>query len=117
MAILTKTAVTKGTPANFSLNKTELSSLSSFSSNLYFSNTSNWKSVKLCYVSENKQREVVVFNAIETTPQSKFLVSEKADNSFQIRKIIVQDFDGGYYEIARNQLTQNDLEVFDVSLS
>lgn len=114
MAILTKQSVIKGTAATFTLNKAELAGLPSFTPGSYFSDIQNWKVIKLCYISQNKQREVVVFDATQETPAAQFLVSEKASDVFEIRKIIVQDFDGGYHEIAREGLSAGD---FDVSMS
>ena len=111
MAILTKPSVSKGTAATFTLNKTELSNLPTFTPGSYFSDIQNWKVIKLCYISQNKQREVVVFDATQQNPVAQFLVSEKANDIFQIRKIIIQDFDGGYHEIAREGLVVEDFDV------
>jgi hypothetical protein len=117
MAILTKPSVSKGTVATFTLNKTELAQITSVTANTYFSNSSNWKKVKVHYISLiGNQREVVVFDATETTPSAQFLVSLKARSNFEVKHIIIEDFDGGIFKINRSELA-NPVSDFDISFA
>jgi hypothetical protein len=115
MAILTKPAVTKGAASIFTLSKTELSQVASVAANVYYSNTSNWKLVKISYhSSEGRQREVVLFDATQLTPTGQFLVSDKAKDIFEVRRIVIEDFDGGSFVINRTDLIDPETN-FDIS--
>jgi hypothetical protein len=112
MPILTKSNVTKGSPAVFTLDKGNLVPLISDS---YFQDTANWKIVALVYESDTgKQSEKVIFDATQVSPSSNFLISEKARDTFEIKSIMIYDFDGGYYQIPRASLSPAE---FDVVLS
>lgn len=115
MAILTKPSViNKNTSATFSISKSELASHPSIT-DTYFQNTSNWKSVILVYKSSiGNQNEVLIFDATLATPTSNFLVSVKARDIFQIKRIVINDFDKGYFKIERADLTT---AQFDIDLS
>lgn len=114
MAILTKPLVSKGTAATFVLNKTELAQIASVTADAYFSDSSNWKKVRIHYISSTgNQREVVVFDATEETPTTQFLISLKARSNFEVKHIIIEDFDGGVFKITRSELA-NPVSDFDV---
>jgi len=112
MSIITKPNVSKGISAQFSLNKSELLQHPLVESDPYFSNSINWSRINVIYKSsEGSQYEIVEFDASQTTPVGSFLVSEKARNEFQVIKVKILDFDGGFLEIPRDQL---DSEEFDI---
>lgn len=112
MSILTKPSVQKGVAAQFSLNKAELLQHSSVQSDSYFSNSQNWYRVNIIYKSNpGGQYEIVEFDATQQSPVASFLVSEKARDVFQVQKIQILDFDGGFLEIMRSQLVIEDLDV------
>lgn len=111
MPILTKATVTKGSPANFTLDKTLLKALPT---DAYYQDDTNWKTVVMKFKSATgKQRSEVIFDATQASPVGKFLVSSKALNSFEIKEIIIYDFDKGRYVIPRSALTSSE---FDLSL-
>jgi hypothetical protein len=113
MAIITKPGVvTRNSPATFTLNKTELASISSVASDPYFTNIANWKKVKLFYMSStSNQMETVIFDATQASPQSDFLVSDKSIGNFLIQKITIEDFDRGYHIVKRDELVTSDFDV------
>jgi hypothetical protein len=115
MSIITKSGVTKGTPSQFTLNKLNLSEHAIVQDDSYFSNLSNWYRVNIIYKSAvGSQYEIVEFDATQESPTGTFLISEKARDEFQVLKIKILDFDGGFLEIPRSSL---DSASFDINLS
>lgn len=115
MAIITKSTVAKGQANEFDLSKSDLAAVSKVVNDSYFSDQANWSKVILQYESvEGEQQEVVVFDASEASPKGSFEVSEKARDSWEIKSILIMDFDGGYLKINRGELT---VEEFDISLA
>ena len=113
MSILTKPSITKGVSAQFTLSKSELLQHPLIQADSYFSEPLNWYRVNVIYKSaEGSQYEIVEFDGTQSNPTGNFLVSEKARDVFQVLKIKVLDFDGGFLEIPRSQL---DFEDFDLS--
>jgi hypothetical protein len=113
MPILTK-AVTpvKGSSTLFTLDKAALAAVTSVAADAYYSNSARWKSVNLIYKSSTgSQREVVKFDATLSSPTSKFLVSARAKDIFQIQKIVIKDFDGGTFEVLSSELTTTEFDV------
>jgi hypothetical protein len=118
MAILTKPAVTKGAAASFTLTKADLAAVSSVAADTYYSDVSNWKLVRMMYRSvEGNQREVVLFDVsqVGATAAGQFSVSDKARNLFEIAKIVIEDFDGGMFQVERAELADPETN-FDISL-
>lgn len=102
----------RGVSALVTLNKTELASLSSVSGNAYYSDQSNWTRVILYYESSNsRQKEVVTFDASESSPIGTFLVSDKSRGNFLIKTITIEDKDDGYFQILRSELNVVDFDV------
>lgn len=93
MALLTIPAVTKGTPATITLDKTTLFAISAVAADAYFSVQGN---VDKCIIeyrsSPGKQKRRLVFDLSDPSPTASFLVSAKARSSFVISKIILVDF-------------------------
>jgi hypothetical protein len=111
MPILTKASVSKGSPSLFSVDKSALVPLISDS---FFQDVANWSKIVLFYKSAaGGQKSKVIFDATQSSPSANFLISEKARDSFEIKSIIIYDFDKGYYEIPRSSLSPAE---FDVSL-
>jgi hypothetical protein len=112
MSILTKPNITKGIQAQFTLSRTELSSHPLIQADLYFQNTDNWYRVNVVYKSSpGSQYEIVEFDATLSNSTGKFLVSEKARDLFQVEKVVILDFDGGYLEIPRSSLEVEDWDI------
>lgn len=117
MSIITKPAtILKGTPATFTLNKADLAQVPSVAADVsYFADSTNWKKVRVSYVSSTgNQSEVVLFDATEANPSGQFLASLKARSEFQIKHITIEDFDGGVFKINRSELVDPENE-FDIS--
>ena len=115
MAIISKpNIILKGTSVDFTLFKGELISNSVVSSDVYFSDYTNWLSVNLNYKStEGNQRKIVTFNSFEDFAPAIFSSSDKARDIFQIESITIVDFDGELLIIPRDAL--NTLQ-FDIEL-
>lgn len=112
MAIITKPSILKGIAAQFSLDKSELSAISLVSNDSYFSDMSNWYRVNVIYKSSpGSQYEIVEFDATQESPVGHFLVSEKARDIFEVIKVKILDFDGGFLEIPRSSLTTADFDI------
>jgi hypothetical protein len=114
MAIIIKPTIAKGQANEFDLSKSDLALVSKVVNDSYFSDQTNWSKVVLQYESaEGEQPELVIFDASEASPKGSFEVSEKARDSWEIKSILIMDFDGGYLKINRGELT---VEEFDISL-
>jgi hypothetical protein len=112
MSILTKPQVAKGTPAQFTISKSGLLLHPSVAGDSYFSDSQNWYRVNAVYKSAvGSQYEIVEFDASQASPTGTFLVSEKARDSFQIQKLQILDFDGGFLEIPRSSLVSSEWDV------
>lgn len=115
MSILTKPSVSKGVPAQFSLNKANLLLHPMVQASSYFSDQTNWYRVNVIYKSSvGTQYEIVEFDASQESPTGTFLVSERARDVFQVQRVQILDFDGGFLEIPRSELES---EEWDVSMS
>jgi len=114
MPIITKPAsIEKNSLAEISLDK---SALAAIVSNLYFQDSDNWKSVDMVFVSNpGNQRKVIKFDAAQLSPLASFYASAKAENIFEIKKIVINDFDGGKFTILRvdipNATTEFDIDM------
>ena len=114
MAILTKPTISKGQANEFDLSKSDLAVLSKVTSDSYFSDQTNWSKIIVEYKSaEGNQHEMVIFDASEASPKGNFEVSEKAKDNWQVKSVIIMDFDGGYLKLNRGDLT---VEDFDIAL-
>ena len=116
MPILIKNQIpAKGQKAQFELNKSALTAITSVAADSYFSQISNWSHVELMYKSSlGNQRTIVKFDATKSTPLAIFYVSSRARDIFQIDKIVINDFDGGEFTVHRNELNTSE---FDVDMS
>lgn len=112
MSILTKPAVQKGVAATFSINKSELLAHPLVAADSYFSDSANWYRINVVYKSSvGSQYEIVEFDASLATPTGTFLISPKARDQFQIQKVQITDFDGGFLEIFRADLVHNEWDI------
>ena len=112
MSILTKPAVQKGVSATFTISKSALLLHPLVSADSYFSEPLNWYRITAVYKSsQGSQYEIVEFDASQSTPSGKFLVSDKARDQFLIQKVQILDFDGGFLEIPRSSLTAAEWDV------
>lgn len=109
--MLTQAAITKGTPAEFSLVKSELAAL--VPQGHYFADSANWRQVILHYQSSaaHKQNVFVRMDSTLATPVGNFSLSPRALNDFEIKFITIYDFDGGKYVIKRNLLPSIEFDV------
>lgn len=114
MAILTiPNTILKNSFSQFGLNKSYLSSFSTVSLDIYFSDTSNWKQVLAVYKSSTgNQKKIIKFNPEIPSPIADVFFSLKAKNSFQIQKIIILDFDNGVFTIERSELNASEFDIF-----
>jgi hypothetical protein len=112
MSIITKSNVVKGTPAQFTLSRAGLAEHPVVLADSYFQDSGNWYRVNAVYKSSpGSQYEIVEFDATQSNPVGNFLISNKARDTFQIEKLVILDFDGGYLEIPRSELVVEDWDV------
>ena len=113
MAIISKpNPVLKGQDNLFTLFKSELVNNFVVSSDVYFSDFSNWMSVNLNYQStEGNQKKVVTFTHTDNFAPSSFYASPRARDSFSIMFIEIVDFDGEILVIPRNALNTLQLDI------
>lgn len=92
---------------NFTLTCSKVS-LKALIGDTYYSDDTNWKKVVLYYRdATSSQKTYVVVDATAMTGIIK--VSSKARaNTWQLYKILVQDFDGGAFIIKRTSLDSSD---------
>lgn len=117
MAIITfNTTPERGTSTVVNLNKTELALVSSVAGDTYFSDSSNWNQVIVYFESDTNtsQKELVNFDATQISPSSYFKVSSTSLGNFQVQRLIIKDFDGGFLSVPRSELNTAE---FDVVLS
>lgn len=112
MAIITKPSIYKGQSATFTLSKSELLQHSMVVADSYFSDSGNWYRVNAVYKSSpGSQYEIVEFDASLSIPTGSFLVSSQARDLFQIQKLVILDFDGGFLEIPRSELVSSQFDI------
>jgi hypothetical protein len=113
MAIISKpNPVLKGQDNLFTLFKSELVNNFVVSSDVYFSDFSNWMSVNLNYQStEGNQKKVVTFTHTDNFAPSSFYASPRARDSFSIMFIEIVDFDGEILVIPRSALNTLELDI------
>ena len=114
MAIITKGSnVEKGNEVEFTLNITDLLSHASVSGDSYFSDQSNWDKVFLNYKSAGYQKEILVFNDVDsgTSSAANFGVFSDARDLFEVHSIIIMDKQGGCLKIKRSDLVVADFDV------
>lgn len=114
MPIITKPAISKGSPASITLDKSSLAALPLVSGDSYFSVQANWNKIRVYFSAAGGQREVLTFDATQSSPAAQFNVSARARDVFQVQKITIIDFDGGSLDIPRSALNAAE---FDVDLS
>ena len=102
----------KGTSVTVSLNKSEFFLLPSIANDPYYADPNKTASIRFLYRSvEGNQRVSLVFkDPSVATPTGLLKFSAYARNSFQLKKIFLYDFDGGYLEVAAEDIP-TDLNV------
>jgi hypothetical protein len=114
MAIITKPTISKGQANEIDLSKSDLAAVSKVVNDSYFSDQANWSKVAMEYESDTgEQIEMLIFDASQESPKANFEVSEKAKDNWQVKSVIIMDFDGGYLKLGRGDLT---VEEFDIAL-
>jgi hypothetical protein len=113
MPIITKpSTIEKNLEASITLDKSALAALTSVAGDTYFSDTVNWRQVFIKYKSSvGNQTEIIKFDATQENPSGIFFVSAKARDIFEVRKIIIMDFDGGSFIVPRSQLTVSEFDI------
>ena len=114
MAIITKSSsVEKGNEVEFTLNITDLLAHASVSGDAYFSVQSNWDKVFLNYKSAGYQKEILVFNDVDsgTSSVANFGVFSDARDLFEVHSVIIMDKQGGCLKIKRSDLVAAEFDV------
>jgi uncharacterized delta-60 repeat protein len=112
MSIIIKPVVSKGVPAVFTLDKTELAAHPLVLADPYFSNLTNWNRVRLVYISTiGSQSELLDFNATLSSPTATFLVTADSRDDFIVEKLVITDFDGGSLQIPRSSLVTGEFDL------
>lgn len=104
MPILTKpTSITKGIPASVSLDKDLLKALPSIDSDVYWKDTTNWKTIIVSFKNFEGQLKSLIMDA--SNPVGIFLSTGRARSEFKIQSIVIKDFDYSRIKIKRSELT------------
>ena len=113
MAILTfNSTPDRGVAAIVTLNKTELSLISSVAGDSYYSDINEWAYVTVLYRSDiSGQREILTFDATEATPEATFIVSAKSRGNFLVEVITIKDGDDGYIQVKRDELNTGEFDI------
>lgn len=97
--------VSKGSPATITLSKAELFSVPKVQNDAYFFDQTNVESVISVWESNpGHQKQILKFHLIESQPQAQFSISAKARSSFELKRIILCDYDGGSLSLDRADL-------------
>lgn len=114
MAIITKGSnLEKGNEVEFTLSITDLLAHASVSGDAYFSVQSNWDKVFINYTSAGYQKEILIFNNVDsgTSSAANFGVFSDARDVFEVHSIIIMDKQGGCLKIKRSDLVTADFDV------
>lgn len=113
MAIVTKPSNIYQEYENvYQLSVAELLLHPKISSDNYFNNQLNWKTVFLVYEAPNSnQIEMVEFYVSEAQTDGVFKVTEYSRTSYDIKALIIEDFDSGYLRLEREDLDFATLDI------
>jgi hypothetical protein len=102
----------KGTSSTVTLNKEELYALAPISGDAFWSQPSNIKEVSVIYGSTSgSQTKAIKFDASLASPSSSISFSQSARDQFEIKFIILKDFDDGELNIGRSELSGLGLDI------
>lgn len=106
MALLSIPSITKGTPAAIALDKSALFALSAVAADDYFSDQANVSKCIIEYKSSTgNQKKKLIFNLSDSSPTANLSISNKGGkSSFDLVKIILEDFDGDVLVLSGNQI-------------
>jgi len=113
MAIITKPgSILKGSGATITLNKSQLAALAPVAADAYYSDSTNWSKVHIKYKSStSSQFELLKFDATVASPEAEFLVSDKANDVFNVDYIDIFDFDNGVFRVEDSSLNSSEFEI------
>jgi len=113
MALITKpTNIYQEYENVYQLDTAELLSHPKISPDQYFNNQNNWKTVFLVYEAPNSnQREMVEFLVSEGSSTGTFEVTEYSRLSYQVKALIIEDFDSGYIRLEREDIDFASLDI------
>jgi len=94
----------KGAPGLVTLDKSALFALSAVQSDAYFSNQMNVSRALFVFEATGGQMEVLNFDLSNETPSDTFSLSSRARDSFLLKRVILEDFDGGSLVVDRTEL-------------
>jgi len=105
-------SIVKGSPATFTLSKAQLLLVPSVAGSAYYSDTNNWQSVVLNYISSSgNQIEPVLFDATQVSPTGIFEIVSTGLNVFNIESISIVDFQQGVFRVPRSELNTSEFDV------
>jgi hypothetical protein len=106
--------MTKGIKYPVYLSKEELHALPVIQDDSYFKNILNWKSVVITYKADTQLEAILFPVTSEEELLSEFHVSPYAQINFQMVRLTIYDFDGGHFDISRDDIPSP--EDFDIIL-
>jgi hypothetical protein len=114
--VFNATNIQKGQDNTVTLSKVDLETIAAgLEQTPYFNDSNNWKQVKGIYITDTgKQVNELLFDATVATPEGNFNPTAEARDTWEIKGIIIFDFDGGFLRINRGDLT---VAEFDIDLS
>lgn len=114
MAVVTKatTYFLKGTPLEYTLDKAELAAITSVAGDAYFSVQTNWNQIGVKMRSTlGNQNLYIQFDASQASPVGLMSSSTTARDAFEVEHLIIYDFDGGTFKVARSNLVTSEFDV------
>lgn len=113
MAILTKTGnPVKGSDYTIQLNKADLIANSVVANDSYFNTFDVWKTIAVHYKSATGNQSInLIFDATLATPSFVLNLPTVTLGSFEVKSIIIYDFDNGYLQIPRSDLTTAEFDL------
>mgnify|MGYP000915159588 CR=1 FL=1 len=111
--VFNATGIAKGQDNTVTLSKSALETeVAALEQTPYFQDSINWKQVKGVYLTdEGKQINELIFDASLPSPTGNFNPTAQARNTWEIKAIIIFDFDGGFLKINRGDLTVGDFDI------
>lgn len=115
--MITKPAsISKGTSVDFTLDISALTAHAGVT-DLYYQDSSNLKRVVFFYQSSvGNQTKRVRFEIKDGSFTGKFSSSLKARSIFQLKTIFIYDYDGAFFALKREALSNSEKSEIDVAL-
>lgn len=113
MPIMTKpNSIAKDAINTFSLDKSALGACASVVADSWFSQQSNWKKVRVNYLSTlGRQFITVVFDATKASPTGVFYAVSPCRENFEIFSLEIEDFNNDKFRVNLNDVVKSEFSI------